>query len=138
MHPFLLTISLTILALVLLTRDVAAAVSAPIVFPADAVVVNVKDAGVKGDGVSDDTAGLNAVFKKFCGTMGVISIPPIRTPEWDACLLSSTKAVAFSLITCTLWAHKNAVQDTVDGTTKTQADSGRYWNYVYLPGTKPL
>jgi len=44
---------------------------------------------------------------------------------------------AFSLITCTLWAHKNAVQDTVGGTTKTQADSGRYWNYVYLPGTKP-
>jgi len=75
MHRFLLTITLAILALVLLARDGAAADSAPIVFPADAVVVNVKDAGVKGDGVSDDTAALNAVFKKYCGRMGIIYIP---------------------------------------------------------------
>jgi len=42
---------------------------------------------------------------------------------------------ALSVIIATMWPHKTAFQETVGGTTKTLPDPGRFWNYVYLPGS---
>ena len=46
-----------------------------ILWPADGMIVNVKDLGAKGDGVSDDTAALNAAIKQGCGKMSVLYFP---------------------------------------------------------------
>ena len=66
---------LLVLLLVLLLSPAPLRSAEEIVFPADGVRVNVKEAGAKGDGVTDDTAALNAAFAQGCGEMGVIYVP---------------------------------------------------------------
>jgi hypothetical protein len=46
-----------------------------IVFPADAGVLNVKDFGAKGDGVTDDTAAIQAALNAYPNGMRIIYLP---------------------------------------------------------------
>ncbi len=50
-------------------------VEANIVFPADAGVLNVKDFGAKGDGVTDDTAAIQAALNAFPNGRRIIYLP---------------------------------------------------------------
>lgn len=50
--------------------------AAPILFPADSGVVNVRDYGAKGDGVTDDTAAIQEAFNRNAGNGSVIYLPP--------------------------------------------------------------
>jgi len=44
-------------------------------FPADGILADARECGAKGDGVTDDTAALNAAFAKGGRKMGVVYIP---------------------------------------------------------------
>jgi PA14 domain/Pectate lyase superfamily protein len=46
-----------------------------IVFPADAGVLNVKDFGAKGDGITDDTAAIQAALNAYPNGMRIIYLP---------------------------------------------------------------
>ena len=54
---------------------VASFATAQIEFPKDAGLINVRDHGVKGDGVTDNTAALQKVFADFNGSGAVIYLP---------------------------------------------------------------